>query len=684
MKWIKFNTEKENSFNEFLVKFHCDGKDVKLKISSDFRYVAYINGEFASNGQYADLPDYKSVNEADVSRVIKNGENVLKIVAWHSGQDFSICRTMPACVAFEIVCDGKTVVCSDENTLCRTAAGYKAGDVVTAQVGYGFNYDFTDEGEGYKNAELADVDFSLVERPVKDLVISEPLSSKVVAQGAFRLPDEIHGLTAAGVMQRSWLKSLRFFEATGRGATDSAVLNESSPLNFKAVGGNGLFFIADLGYETAGHLDFSIEVEDDCKAIIGWGEHLVDLRVRTEIDGRNFASEFTLKKGVNNFTDYLRRIGCRYICAFVYADSAKVGKLTVRESSYPFKKQKKDFGDLLLNRIYEVGRRTLELCAHEHYEDCPWREQALYGMDSRNQMLFGYGAFEEYEYPRAAIKLMARSMRSDGFLQLCSPSKTAITIPSFTAYWLMAIAENAKADYNAAFVAEMLPYAEKSLRAFMANTDTGGVGIFTKTPFWNFHEWSEGLFGWTIFRENELSPAVDCNLTMLVYVAAKGIVELMEKQNYKGAEVYKNYCETLADIIPSFFDAEKSLYASYIKGGEKSGYHAYTQALALVSGLVAKDAKPALCDALKRPQGKVVNLTFAALQLKYDALISCGEKQFCLDEIKDVFGKMVLNGATSFYETEYGEADFGEAGSLCHGWSSVACYVFDKYLGNKI
>ena len=58
MKWIKFNTDKENSFNESLVKFQCDKKNAKLRISSDFRYVAYINGEFASNGQYADLPDY--------------------------------------------------------------------------------------------------------------------------------------------------------------------------------------------------------------------------------------------------------------------------------------------------------------------------------------------------------------------------------------------------------------------------------------------------------------------------------------------------------------------------------------------------------------------------------------------------------------------------------------------------
>ncbi|MFQ9738639.1 MAG: hypothetical protein ACLR06_13600 [Christensenellaceae bacterium] len=29
------------------------------------------------------------------------------------------------------------------------------------------------------------------------------------------------------------------------------------------------------------------------------------------------------------------------------------------------------------------------------------------------------------------------------------------------------------------------------------------------------------------------------------------------------------------------------------------------------------------------------------------------------------------------------EADFGEAGSLRHGRSALACYVFDRYLGKK-
>jgi hypothetical protein len=41
---------------------------------------------------------------------------------------------------------------------------------------------------------------------------------------------------------------------------------------------------------------------------------------------------------------------------------------------------------------------------------------------------------------------------------------------------------------------------------------------------------------------------------------------------------------------------------------------------------------------------------------------------------------MLFHGATSFWETLLGGADFGGAGSLCHGWSAVPIYFYHAYL----
>jgi hypothetical protein len=70
---------------------------------------------------------------------------------------------------------------------------------------------------------------------------------------------------------------------------------------------------------------------------------------------------------------------------------------------------------------------------------------------------------------------------------------------------------------------------------------------------------------------------------------------------------------------------------------------------------------------------------------KYEALIRYAENglDLTIDDICKQFGSMIFRGATSYWETALGEADFDDAGSLCHGWSAVACRVFEQYLTDK-
>ena len=93
-------------------------------------------------------------------------------------------------------------------------------------------------------------------------------------------------------------------------------------------------------------------------------------------------------------------------------------------------------------------RRTLsftqlmKLCMHEHYEDCPWREQALYAYDSRNQALFGYYAWGNYEFAATSIELLGRGIRPDGLLELCAPARVPVTIPIFSWIWFVEVEEH--------------------------------------------------------------------------------------------------------------------------------------------------------------------------------------------------------------------------------------------------
>ena len=66
---------------------------------------------------------------------------------------------------------------------------------------------------------------------------------------------------------------------------------------------------------------------------------------------------------------------------------------------------------------------------------------------------------------------------------------------------------------------------------------------------------------------------------------------------------------------------------------------------------------------------------------KYDALLATDKQKYqpwVLREIRREYGKMVERGNT-VWETIEGAVAFDNAGSLCHGWSSIPVYYYTKH-----
>ena len=53
-------------------------------------------------------------------------------------------------------------------------------------------------------------------------------------------------------------------------------------------------------------------------------------------------------------------------------------------------------------------------------------------------------------------------------------------------------------------------------------------------------------------------------------------------------------------------------------------------------------------------------------------------KAHIIDEIRTNYGEMSEYGSDTVWETVVGESDFDNAGSLCHGWSAVPIYIYNK------
>ena len=120
-KWIK-NAEEigEDTYSEFLIRVPSDGNEIKLFISCDGAFAAFKNDEIlpVAFSACADMPSYKLYDCFDLSGRVKGGDEI-KVQVYRGGVDTANYIAAPGGVIFELQTDGKTVLCSDENTKCR-------------------------------------------------------------------------------------------------------------------------------------------------------------------------------------------------------------------------------------------------------------------------------------------------------------------------------------------------------------------------------------------------------------------------------------------------------------------------------------------------------------------------------------------------------------------------------------
>ena len=680
MKWIRAAAQKhENEFQEFTKIFEAEsGKKTTLKISSETEYCAYVNGEVAGYGQYADLPDYKVCDELDITPFVKDGKNVLAVCAYFEHTETSRYMEKGFALAFEVK-SGDAVLCeSDENTLSRVSLSYKGGEempFLTGQLGRTYLYDFEAEdgwecgknADTFAKSEVLDKAVELYPRPIKKLT-EKANTAKIIRSGEYKLGENY--ATAAERMYRS--------EITEKEENFTLPSKSGVKINNE----KNIYLLADLQSEITGLLTFDIEVPESCYMAVGYGEHIVDGRVRSYVGGRNFQFEFRLKKGRNRFTGYFRRLGMRYMSLFLESPSAVVYDFNVISTDYPVVEKKKKLADKRLQQIYDASVNTLKVCMHEHYEDTPWREQSLYAMDSRNQMLCGYYAFEGFDFPRASLELMSKNIRPDNVFTITTPRMRIaddINIPSFSLVQFCAMEDYIIYSGDKSLFGKYENNYRRVLEKFISlRCENGLLKPLAGGKYWNFYEWTDVLDGGIYFGTPEQPDRYDAPLSAFFAMAVQSMVNMLKSVNRYNGEYDTVLCEAVA-AVDKFFDKDKNCFADFMEtDGKIWHYSELTNSLcALVSK--NKDYVAAALDILSKPSD-LIKITLSHSMFKFTALMQEGNKykDYIVSEIKRVWGKMLDEGASTFYEDELGDKAFADAGSLSHGWSAVPVYVLNK------
>lgn len=613
-KWIWVSDEERaDEYVDFLVEFYAESnKNICLNIAVDGNFEAWLNGEICAFGSCADYPEHKHYDSFDIGKYCTDGKNTLKITVWHIGMQSMTYAMSNAGLIYSVTSDGKELAASNEDTPCRRNESYTNGlcRMITSQLGPTYRYDNTvNDDSPFARSVTVDKSYDITPRGIENLKLLQ------------RIPVEITN--------------------------------------------DGKRLLIDWGKEAAGYLDLDFISEGKQELLITFGEHLDDNgRVPRIIGPRDFSIGFVAKDGKNRFFGGMRRIAGRYI-EIEYEKPLSADYIGIRPVIYPVSIKEKRFESTLHQKIYDTSVYTLLCCMHEHYEDCPWREQALYSLDSRNQMLCGYVAFEEFKYARYNIILLSEGL-NNGIIRITSPSDRELAIPFFSLTFIQQVYEYVKYSKDESIIAEVKHALDAIVSTFVSHIDESGLIPALPKPAWNFYEWSSGNEGYKPLPAD--TPRYDiCLNSMFIYTY--GMYKSL------GGAVDADTAKMADGINRILFDSERGLYKT---SNVDSSFSLVGNSLAILAGVGDR----AVAERIVAKRAQLVDITLSMNAFFYEALLRFGDdyKEYIIKDIEEKYTYMLDRGATTFWETIEGWRAFSDAGSLCHGWSALPVYYLDKLI----
>ena len=336
------------------------------------------------------------------------------------------------------------------------------------------------------------------------------------------------------------------------------------------------------------------------------------------------------------------------------------------ETAYPLVNSKKPaFDDPKKEKLYDVAFRTLQLCAHDTYEDCPYYEQLQYACDGRLEILFTYAATEDLDLPRQAIRLFGSSMQLSGLTQSRFPSRDQQTIPAFALYFILMLEDYVDHTGDAAFAAPYIPLAEQILETFLRKRSESGM--LAPQGWWDYFDWTPE---WA--REGGSTPTAaldgESALQNLFFVyAARSLCRLLP--GYHRGELaahYEEECGKLLRLVEErCWDEERGLYREGAFTGE---YSQHTQIFAVLTGLASGERAKAIMEKTLEDKS-LVQCSFMQSYYLFRALEKAGMYDRT-EALWQTWQDFIDLHCTTFPETPFSPR------SDCHGWSALPLTEF--------
>ena len=325
--------------------------------------------------------------------------------------------------------------------------------------------------------------------------------------------------------------------------------------------------------------------------------------------------------------------------------------------------------DKLLNKIWEVGAYTMDLTTREFFLDGIKRDRWTWSGDAIQSYLMNY-------YLRFDTECVKRTIRQ---LRGKDPVTAHInTIMDYTFYWFKSILDYYQYTGDLTFISEMYPKMCTLMDYVLERTNSDGL-VEGKADDWIFVDWVD----FPMHKRGVL--AFEQILFYKALMTMHTCATLLHQ-----TDPYQQLAENvICKTRKLLWNDDCQAWEHAIEEGEIN--HQITKfpnMFAILYDIVDDATKRNIVDSVME-NNKIDPITTPYMRFyELEALCMMGRQTQVLQEIRNYWGGMLREGATSFWEkyipSEQGTEHLAMYGrpygkSLCHAWGASPVYLLGRY-----
>lgn len=344
--------------------------------------------------------------------------------------------------------------------------------------------------------------------------------------------------------------------------------------------------------------------------------------------------------------------------------------ISLYETRYPLSMESR-IGDVdeSWRTMLQTCFRTLQMCAHETYMDCPFYEQLMYVGDTRLEALTTYAVSGDSALPLKAVNMFHASRLPSGLTQACYPYRGVHTIPPFSLWWIAMVNDYAlwrRADVINDGILEHM----RAIIAYFMERKTGLGGLVVpgserKYGHFNFVDWAIGWNNdWGVpGSRGELNSVFNWQLVYVLKMYA-GLERTFGRPHLavEALDEARNLTQGLVDL---FWSDEKKLFAD---DPEHTLFSEHSQGLAILADTLDEAMIKDLALGLETDDS-LVRVTYYFAHYYFEACVKLGRMDLMEKKMAPWF-ELQASGFTTVPEMPL------PTRSDCHAWGAHPLFHF--------